>query len=172
MNRGRWGVGVERRRPESGVATSRGLREATATAGTPGSGSRVRAQISQCLSSQNSQEVWRFVKRVKFVLSSSCCSERDIITWGTRVCSKIPTCGSECQKSLETTILVGYKEFKQISLSHALVPSTGDARLKYVAGKNCFAMPTDGMWQKCDLVKVILGASPICYKANGSKAEK
>ena len=172
MNRGRWGVGVERRRPGSGVATSRGLREATATAGTPGSGSRVRAQISQCLSSQNSQEVWRFVKRVKFVLSSSCCSERDIITWGTRVCSKIPTCGSECQKSLETTILVGYKEFKQISLSHALVPSTGDARLKYVAGKNCFAMPTDGMWQKCDLVKVILGASPICYKANGSKAEK
>ena len=47
MNRGRWGVGVERRRPGSGVATSRGLREATATAGTPGSGSRVRAQISQ-----------------------------------------------------------------------------------------------------------------------------
>ena len=60
MNRGRWGVGVLRRRPESGVATSRGLREATATAGTPGSGSRVRAQISQCLSSQDSHEVWRF----------------------------------------------------------------------------------------------------------------
>ena len=98
MNRGRWGVGVERRRPGSGVATSRGLREATATAGTPGSGSRVRAQISQCLSSQNSHEVWRLVKRVKFVLSSSCCSEKDIITWGTMVCSKIPTCGPECQK--------------------------------------------------------------------------
>ena len=62
MNRGRWGVGVERRRPGSGVATSRGLREATATAGTPGSGSRVRAQISQCLSSQISHEVWRIVK--------------------------------------------------------------------------------------------------------------
>ena len=81
MNRGRWGVGVERRRPESGVATSRGLREATATAGTPGSGSRVRAQISQCLSSQKSHEVWRLVKRVKFVLSTSCCLERVVITW-------------------------------------------------------------------------------------------
>ena len=99
MNRGRWGVGVERRRPESGVATSRGLREATATAGTPGSGSRVRAQISQCLPSQNSHEVWRLVKRVKFVLSTSCCLEKDIITWGTRACSKIPTCGPECQSS-------------------------------------------------------------------------
>ena len=82
MNRGRWGVGVERRRPGSGVATSRGLREATATAGTPGSGSRVRAQISQCLSSQNSHEVWRLVKRAKFVLSSSCCSYRRISSHG------------------------------------------------------------------------------------------
>ena len=102
-NRGRWGVGVERRRPESGVATSRGLREATATAGTPGSGSRVRAQISQCLSSQNFHEVCgAFSGKGKICFVNKLLFREGCHHVGTRVCSKIPTCGPECQKFIAT----------------------------------------------------------------------